>query len=232
MANSFTNITDKILARGLTVLREAAIMPRLVNVDFNTEAASKGSTIDVPKSVSQTVADVSAGAANITPTSKTPGLVQVSMSNWKKTDFFMTDKEMLEVDRNQNFVPHQTEEAARALANDIDTSIHNEYTGIYGFVGTAGTVPFSTVKTATDARKVLNQQLAPVGPARSIVLDPTAESQALQLPAYSDVEKTADRPVKIEGEIGRKFGFDHFMPQHLVAHGPGGVSPGLSQCRP
>ena len=123
MANSFTNITDKILARGLTVLREAAIMPRLVNVDFNNEAASKGSTIDVPKSVSQTVADVSAGAANITPASKTPGLIQVSMSNWKKTDFFMTDKEMLEVDRNQHFVPHQTEEAARALANDIDTAI-------------------------------------------------------------------------------------------------------------
>ncbi len=45
MANTLTNIVDKILARGLTTLREQAVMPRLVNIDYSNEAAQKGSTM-------------------------------------------------------------------------------------------------------------------------------------------------------------------------------------------
>ena len=216
-ANSLTNVQDKILARGLMVLREAAIMPRLVNIDYGGEAAQKGTTIDIPTSKAQTVADVTAGPTYSSAQGITPGLTQVSMSNWKKTDFFLTDKEMVEVDRNRHFLPLQSEEAAKALANNIDTTIHKDYQGIFGFVGTAGVVPFSTVATATNARKVLNQQLSPMSD-RRVVLDPNAEDQALQLPAFSDVEKTQDRAVKIEGEIGRKLGLDFFMSQNVQTH--------------
>lgn len=220
MANSLTNILDKILAQGLSTLREAAVMPRLTRTMTGQEAAQKGSTIDIPVPKSQTVADVSAGNTLVSAADKTPGLVQLAMANWKKTDFYLTDKEMVEIDRNRHFIPMQTAEAARAMGNNLDTTIHNEYLGIYGYVGTAGTVPFSTVATATNARKVLNNQLAPME-MRNIVMDPDAEGQALQLAAYSDVEKTQDRAVKIEGEIGRKFGFDHFMSQNVVTHTKG-----------
>ena len=41
MANTLTNIMDKILARGLMVLREAAVMPRLVNIDYANEAKER-----------------------------------------------------------------------------------------------------------------------------------------------------------------------------------------------
>jgi hypothetical protein len=226
MANSLTNILDKILARGLMTLREAAVMPRLVNVDFSTDAAQKGNTIDVPKPVAQTVSDVTPGPTRASSANTTPGLVQIPLDQWRQTNFFLSDKEMVEVDRNRHFIPMQTSEAARALANDLDTKIHEKYVGIYGYVGTAGVIPFSTVKTATDARKVLNEQLAPMND-RRVVIDPTAESQALQLSAYSDVEKTDDRAVKIEGEIGRKFGMDHFMSQNVVTHTAGTVPNGL-----
>ncbi len=215
--NTLTNIQDKILARGLMVLREAAIMPRLVNIDYSGEAAQKGTTIDIPTSKAQTVADVVAGPTYSSAQGVTPGLTQVSMSNWKKTDFFLTDKDMVEVDRNKHFLPLQSEEAAKALANDIDTTIHKDYLGIYGFVGTAGVVPFSTIATATGARKVLNEQLAPMSD-RRVVLDPNAEDQALQLAAFSDVSQSTDRDVKIEGEIGRKLGLDFFMSQNVQTH--------------
>lgn len=222
-SNSLTNILPKILAGGLMALREAAVMPRLVTNDYGDEAAMKGSTIDIPTSKSQTVSDVTAAPTYSSAQGNTPGLVQVPLDQWKHTDFFLTDKEMVEVDRNRHYIPMQSSEAVKALANTMDQHIHNQYTGVYGFVGTAGATPFSTVATVTDARKVLNNQLAPIQ-GRNIVMDPDAEAQALQLSAYSDVEKTQDRDVKIEGEIGRKFGFDHFMSQNVVSHTAGTAS--------
>jgi hypothetical protein len=218
--NTITNILPKILAQGLLALRESAIMPRLVTTEYGDEAAQKGSTIDVPLPKAQTVSDVTAAPTYSSAQGNTPGLVQIPLDQHKHTDFFLTDKEMVEVDRNRHFVPMQSSEAIKGLANTMDTHIMNQYKGIYGYVGTAGTIPFSTVATATDTRKTLHDQLAPVND-RRVVLNPTAEAQALQLSAFSDVEKSADRPVKIEGELGRKFGMDFFMDQNVVTHTAG-----------
>ena len=226
MANTLSNVMPKLLAKGLLALREAAVMPRLVATEYGDEAAQKGQTIDIPVSRAQTASDVSPGPTHASAASNTPGLVQVPLDQWKHTDFYLTDKEMAEIDRSRHFVPMQASEAVKALANSMDRHVHNQYTGIYGYVGTAGVTPFSTVATATDTRKVLNQQLAPVS-IRNVVLDPSAEAQALQLAAYSDVEKTGDRAVKIEGEIGRKFGMDHFMSQNVVTHTAGTLLNGV-----
>lgn len=226
MANSLTNVLPKILANGLLALREAAIMPRLVTTDYGEAAAQKGSTIDIPVSKAQTATDVTPGPVHASAQANSPGLVQVALDQWKHSDFYLTDKEMVEVDRNRHFVPMQVSEAVRALANAMDNHIHAQYTGIYGYVGTAGTVPFSTVADAVDIRKVLNQQLAPIGE-RRVVLDPDAEAKALQLAAFGDVEKSGDRAVKIEGELGRKFGMDWFMSQNVGSHTAGTLLSGV-----
>jgi len=220
MANTITNILDKILAQGLVTLREAAIMPRLTNTDYQGQAASQGNTIDIPKPRTQAVSTVAASHSPKAAADKTPGLVQVSLDQWKMTDFHLTDKELAEIDRNRHFVPMQTAEAARAIANNIDSFIHSKYKGVYGYTGSAGVNPFSTIATATGARMILNQQLAPMND-RRIVMDPTAENQALQLTAYSNLETTGDAAVKIEGQIGRKFGMDHFMSQNVTRHTAG-----------
>lgn len=220
MANSLTNILPKILAQGLMALREMAVLPRLVTTEYGDDAAMKGSTIDIPVSRAQTAANVTAAPTHSSATANTPGLVQVSLDQWKHTDFYLTDKEMVEVDRNRHFVPMQTSEAVKALANEMDSHIWRQYTGVYGYVGTAAVVPFSTVNTATDVRKTLNDQLAPLND-RRIVLDPTAEAGALSLAAFSNFEQTGDRAVKIEGELGRKFGMDFFMDQNISTHTAG-----------
>lgn len=222
MPNTLTVILDKILAQGLVTLREAAVMPRLTNTDYQGLAAQQGNTIDVPKPRSQAVSSVTAAAANKAAANTTPELVQVALDQWKMTDFHLTDKEMSEIDRNRHFIPMQTAEAAKAIANNIDVAIHSQYTGVYGWQGTPSVVPFSTVATTTGARKVLNNQLAPMSE-RRIVMDPDAEDQALQLSAYSDLEKTGDNAVKIEGEIGRKFGIDHYMSQNVQTHTTGTI---------
>ena len=137
-------------------------------------------------------------------------------------NFHMTDKELMDLDRNAHFVPMQMSEAVRALANSINGTVHNQYEGIFGFTGTAGTTPFaSNVASATGARKVLNEQLCP-RENRRMVLDFDAEANALALADFQRVNEAGDSGPKLEGQLGRKFGFDTYTDDGVVTHTAGG----------
>lgn len=222
MANTLANILPKILARGLLALREQAIMPRLVNSDFSMEAAEKGDTIDVPLPSAVKVVDVVPGPVPPTPADTVTRKVQIPLDQWKQSEgFHLTDKEMTEINRNEHFIPMQVSEAIRGLASEVNRSIHNRYKGIFGFVGIPGTVPFdSDVKDATNARKVLNRQRCPRSNRRG-VLDFDAEAAALSLKEFSDAEKVSSSDVKLEGEIGRKYGIDWASDDEVVTHTAG-----------
>ena len=58
MANTLTPIIDKLIARGLNVLRENAVMPRLVNSTYSSVARDRGDTITVPVAADITAASV------------------------------------------------------------------------------------------------------------------------------------------------------------------------------
>ena len=222
MVNTVTNIMPKILARGLLALREQAVMPRVVNGDYAQQAAQKGDTIDVPIPSALTVNSVTPSNTPPTPADSSPTKVQIPLNNWYEANFHMTDKELVEVDRNEHFVPMQMSEAVKALANKINTTVHNEYKGVFGFAGTAGATPFaSAVSAATDARKVLNQQLCPRTD-RRMILDFDAEASALALDSFNNVNQVGGTGPKIEGEIGRKFGFDIYTDDAIVTHSAGG----------
>ena len=223
MANSLANIRDKILARGLMTLRELAVMPRLVNGSYSRDAAKFGSTIDVPLPTATTTAAVTAAATPPTYTDVTPGMVQIPLTNWRKSaPFGLTDQDMQDVDKNKHFFPMQADEAVKALANYVNEQIHTQYTGIYGYTGTAATTPFgSDVTDATNARKVLQQQVAPRSDRRG-VLDFDAEANALALAPFSDAEKVGSAEVKLNGEIGRKFGIDWVADNAVTSHTNGG----------
>ncbi len=223
MSNTLTNIMPKILARGLLALREQAVMPRLVNGDYSSEAAEKGASIDVPIPTAQSASDVTPANTPPSPADNTPGKVTINLDNWKKTNFHLSDKDMMEIERNRDFLPMQTSEAVRALANAVNQDIHAEYTGVYGYTGTAATTPFaSTVTDATNSRKVLHQQRAPRSNRRG-VLDFDAEANALALSPFSDAEKIGANGVKIEGEIGRKYGIDWYADDEVTSHTAGSL---------
>jgi hypothetical protein len=218
MANTLTAIMPKILARGLMVLREQAIMPRLVNGDYSTEAREKGDTIDIPVPTAVTVTDVTPSSTPVTYDDTTPEKVQITLQNWKKAGFHLSDKDMVEVDSNLHFIPMQMGEAVRGIANAINDDIFDEYLGVYGYAGTAGTTPFATtVNAATDARKVLNQQLCPRDSRRGVI-DYEAEANMLALAQFSDVDKVGTADIKINGEVGRKFGFDWYTDDVVPLH--------------
>lgn len=220
--NDWSEVVPKLLAQGLLALREECVMPRLVNRGYEREAGNKGSSIDVPIPSAVSVGDVTAAAAPSQPTNQAPTVVSINMNYWREAEFYLTDKEMLEVMRGT--IPMQASEAIKALANDIDSKLLALYKKVYGWSGVAGTTPFETdVSEYLDARKVLALQLAPMD-SRAMVLDPTAESKALLLRAFQDASFRGDQAGIVKGQIGEKLGAKWVMDQNIPTHTAGAAS--------
>jgi P22 coat protein - gene protein 5 len=224
--NTLSSVIPTLFAQGLDSLRHNAVMPRLVNSDFGSEVKEKGEVIQVPvPSVMQATA-VLPGAYAPDPQNVAPTTASIPLDSWYEAPFTLSEKELAQV--IDGIVPIQLSAAVEALAVTINTSIFNNYTGVYGYTGTAGTTPFaSSLTTATNAREVLGLQLAPTAN-RRFVLNPAAEANALALPAFSQYLQSGDKGVITEGEIGRKLGFDWFMDQQVPTHTSGTITTGLT----
>jgi len=228
MANTLTAILTQILARGMRTLRQPCLMTRLVNTDYSLEAKMKGKTIDIPLSTAMTAADVTPAATPTAPTGLTPRVAQITLNNWKHADFALNDQEVGRIRADQDFVPLQMDEAFKSLANAINASVFDTYTGIYGYVGTAGTTPFGSgveVASATGLRKVLHEQVCPKDNRRA-VLDFAAEAAALNLSPFSDAEKRGNPATKTTGELGTIFGFDWNSDDSVPSHTAGTITTG------
>jgi hypothetical protein len=220
--NTLTTVIPTILAQGLLALRNACVMPRLVNTDYSADAKQKGDTIDVPIPSAVTVADVDPGPYANDPTGSVPTKAQIPLSYWREAAFFLTDQDIAKA--IAGIIPMQASEAIAALADDVNAKIFALYAKIYGYAGTAGTTPFaSDISAATAVRKVLSQQKAPIGQ-RSMVLDVDAEANALGLRAFQDASFRGDQAGITEGQVGRKLGFDFFSDQAVPTHTAGTAS--------
>lgn len=243
-ANTLANIMPKILARGLKVLRQRCIMPQLVNSDYSTEAKEQGDTIDVPIPVAVGTTAVTPAETPPAPTQTTPAKVTIPLSRWHQNEgIHLSDKDVAAINRDERFLPMQLMEAVKALADVVNLSIFNEFKeayihaaagtvtqGVYGYAGTAGTTPFGDavgVASATEARKILSKQLCPKSDRRG-VLDFDAEALAIALAPFSDLDKSGDQAVKIEGEIGRKYGINWYADDQVPTHTAGTVNDGAT----
>lgn len=224
MANDLSAVIPQILAQGLMALRGATIMPRLVNADYSNDAAEKGDTIDVPVPSAIAAQAVAPAATSQSTPDTAPTKVQIPLDKWYEAPFQLSDKDQAEAVRG--VIPMQVSEAVKALGNQVNSDLFALYKGVYGYAGTAGTTPFGTANDISDAtalRKVLNNQLAPMSPRRA-VLDPDAEANALGQRAFQDNSWRGDDAGIIEGQIGRKLGFDWFMDQAAPSHTAGSVT--------
>ena len=210
--NDLSKVVDKLLAQGLLALRGTCVMPRLVNSDYSNLAAQQGASIDVPIPSAIKAQAVTPGATSQDTVDISPVSATIKLDRWMEAPFYLTDKDLMEA--NRGVIPMQASEAVKAIANDVNATLLGLGRKFYGMVGTPGTTPFSTVVDATNARKVLNRQLAPVND-RRIVLDPDAEAAALGLSGFADVSKSGDARPIIDGTIGRKYGFDWAMDQQV-----------------
>jgi hypothetical protein len=148
--------------------------------------------------------------------------MQLSLDNWKEAPFTMNDKELTSV--MKGVAPRQLEEAVKAIANDVDTSILSLYKEIYGVAGSAGTVPFaSSTAEAQAAFRTLNIQLCPRDN-RRIVLDPFAEANAIGLPQFQQAQMSGSTETLTNATIGKKLGFDWYQDQNIQRHSAGSAA--------
>ena len=216
MANTLDELIPTMLAQGLLALRQNSVMPRLVNTSYSTMTAAKGDTINVPIPSAVAVTDVAPSTVPTTPGNTVITSVPIALSNWKQAEFFLTDKDVLQA--MDGFLPMQASEAIKSIANTIDAQLLGLYKNIYGFSGTPGVTPFGiSTADATEARKVLNNQLAPLD-SRRFVIDPDAEANALNLRAFQDMSFSGSAAAIVDGQLNRKLGFDWFMDQNVPSH--------------
>lgn len=220
MANTLANNIPKLLAQGLMCLRENAITVNFVNMDYDELAAQRGSTIDIPLTREISVNDVSPSASPPTTADTTTDVVQIELDQWKEAAFYMTDKDLLEVQGGT--LPQVAAEAVKALANNIDEAILGTYTEAYGWQGTAGTTPFASDTTdATQIRKVLNNQLAPLHD-RYVIVDPDCEANMLGIRAFQDGSYSGSYAAIREGKIEKRLGMGWIMNQNVRTHSNAG----------
>lgn len=231
MPNTLDPLIITLLAKGVQVLRETALMPMLVNQEYSEIAKRKGQTIDVPVSKAKTPYNVTPSHQDKQPGNSEQLYERVTLDQWKGLDFYLTDAERTRIAKEETFMPQQAAECVRGLANAVNEDILSKYTRIFGFTGTPGTTPFSNAtdrtaaKDATNLYATLSDQLCPIL-GRTAVIDTVAQAEALALPYFANADKAGDTQVIRAASLGTKFGIDWYVESAIPYHtagAPGGA---------
>lgn len=228
MTNSLENIIPKIVSRGMLSFREQAIMPRLVNANFSADAARKGDKIEVLMPGEVEVEDVIPSPENPVVPDFDVKTETIELNNWKKVSFYLTDQEMVQVETNESFIPFAMNEAVRALAEEVNRSFYKEIMRARHLIGYPGKELFTQnpaekdeayagINPALEGRKLLNSSRAPKS-GRFAIIGFEEEAKALTLPEFADAERSGDTSVRLEGEIGRKYGIQWFSTDQIHKH--------------
>ena len=226
MSNALEAIAPKILARGMIQFRQQAIMPRLIKADFSAEAAQKGDTIDVPIAQEIEVEDVTPSHTPPAVADTTAKTVSIKLDNWKRAAFYLTDKELMQIDADNNFVPLHMREAVSALSSAVNKSLLGLYRQAGHAFGSATGDLFSqddddkaeryfAVNPIIEARKLLNSNAAP-REGRAGLVSYESEAAMLALPHFSETYRAGDSSVSIKGEIGQKYGINWYSSDDVV----------------
>lgn len=219
MSNTITNVTPLLLAQGVMALRQQAIMSRLVNRSFDSQAAQKGNVVQVPIPSAMSARAITPSVTQNSNVDFSPTAVNVTLDFWYEAPFQFSDSDVLSVSEGTSSM--QASAAIKALVNEVDSYILGKHIRFYSFSGTAGTTPFaSNISAAGTVRRKLNQNLAPTDD-RRVVLDPLAEAAALELSSILQFDQRGDQGGIINGTIGRKLGMDWYMDQNITTFTPG-----------
>lgn len=213
MANTLTTAILEMGKAAVPVVRESAVLSRLIMNNVDPAPGEKGQVIVFPKADAGTVRDVTPGQYG-TNVAVTAARESITLNQWRESPYDISDKEFGEV--MEGYIPAQAEENLRALVNDVDQKLAagmQRYFGNYG--GTAGTTPFATnLASFKTARIGLNRNAAPMSD-RYCVLDADAEGNALVLGNFLKADERGDQGGIINGQIGRKLGADWYLDQNV-----------------
>lgn len=204
----------RIVAMALKVLRQKVVLLRLVNNDFSMEARGKNEVIVIPESTAQSVHDVAPAAAHPALAQLEPDEHLLRLDQWRETFFDATDRD--ETEANVGWFMRQTDQAAKALGNDMDAFVHRLIARHCPFgTGTPGTTPFADVLTEFfTGNEALNEALADESN-RYVIINTEAQTALMKQSAFAAADERGSTVTSFTGQLGRKYGYDFFMSQNV-----------------
>lgn len=207
MANNF--LTPDIIAKeALMVLRNNAVMSKLVHRDYSAEFANVGDTITIRKPATFAAKEFN-GEIEIQDAQE--GNDTVTLDKLLDVSFEVTSKEMtLDI---KDFSEQLLVPAMQAFNDKIDKYLialeadaTNRVNHASGMI-----VP----KDMIEARKLLNDNAVPMA-GRNFVVGTTAEADLLQSELFVAADKVGDNGTTLrEASLGRKYGLDTYVDQNV-----------------
>jgi hypothetical protein len=233
MSNTINSLlVDRIYAMGLLALRRQTALLRYVTT-YEKEVMDnsfRGDTVVVPIPSQRSDSDVTDVVPSNTPPAPsdiTLRYASVTLSNWKKVNFALTDFEVSKL--SAGTMSDEFSGAIDVLAGNIIRSVMANYTGIYQYAGTAGTTPFaSSTASVASARKLLNISGAPMEN-RAIILNFDADANSIGLSLFQQYLQKGDTETLMEGTIKRALGFDWAVDGYLPTFTGGTLSNGTGK---
>lgn len=223
MANTFQESIPKILSALFPLLRNNAVMPRLVRTDWSSQVREAGDTITVRLPGGTPVRTATVGSTPVVPQDVDDRVAKIELKEHHESVPGLTDKASAEIfGGTPEFIRRYFGGTMRNLVEHINVDVLDLYKDIPHAVGTAGTTPFaSDLGPAYAARRVLTQNRAEPGD-RHIVLDPYAQEKASSLAIIQSAQnRRSGEDSLVTGNIGRVAGFDWYEDQQVPEHTKG-----------
>ena len=167
MANTLTNLIPDLYSNLDVVSRELTGLIPSVTLDPVASRAALNENVRVFTAPASTAADITPAVAAPDTGDQTIGNVAVAITKSRAVPIRWNGEETLGVNNGpgaQAILGQQIQQAFRTLANEIETDLAALHIYASRAVGTAGTTPFATAGTFTDAslsRKALVDNGAP-----------------------------------------------------------------------
>lgn len=206
-----TILTPDIIAReALMVLRNNAVMARLVHRDYSDEfVGGVGDTITIRKPATFVANEFN---GSITVQDATETSVPIKMDKHLDVSFAVTSKQMtMDI---KDFSAQLLVPAMQAFADKVDkylialeSGVTNRHSHASGVIAPADMIA---------ARKFLTECAAPLAD-RRFVVGATAEADLLGSDLFTNADKVGDNGTALrEASLGRKYGLDCYVDQNIT----------------
>ena len=202
----------------LEVLRNKVVLAKLVTRDSDIAAFQVGDTLNIPYP-GTFVANDKAANTSVTMQVPTSTTTQVVLDKHKEASFIVEDAARALA--NQDIIARYMEAAVIPIAEQIETDLLNAAITFTGNTGTYGTD--LTAATVRSARKILNDQKAPVD-GRALIVSDKDEIALLGDSTLQNYFAFAQSQGVAEGSIGRLYGFDVYSSQLVPTSGSSPVN--------
>jgi hypothetical protein len=215
MAN--TLLTPDVIAKmAYANLYENAVMAQLVHRDYESDFTGKvGDTVTIRKPATFTANEFDR-TSGISIQNATETGIPVTLDTLLDVSFAVTAEQLTLdlVDFNEQLLQPATE----AIVQGIDTQLLTLRADISQTVGSVAGEEWNVPASLIAAGRELSKKKVPVSQ-RYVVAGPTTEAEWLKDELFNRVDQSGSTQGLQEASIGRKFGFDAYMDQHVISGG-------------